>query len=87
MPLFFFDVQDGGTTYTDEFGVELDTVDEAAGQALALLPDLARDRVPDGPPHDFAVTVRDAGGAVVHRASLLLRGGWVGGAVPADRAG
>lgn len=73
MPLYFFDLYDGGTATRDEFGVDLGSVDEAADQAAALLPDLARDRLVGESSRDFATFVRDDGGSLVHRAALLYR--------------
>lgn len=48
MPLFYSDLYDGEKLVRDDFGVELDDLHEAREQAIALLPDLARDDVPEG---------------------------------------
>lgn len=74
MPLYFFDVHDGGISFEDPFGSDLASVEEAADQAAAILPDLARDALPGRDSHDFAAIVRDENGAVVYRAALLFRG-------------
>ena len=77
MPLFYFDIYDDGKLARDEFGVELDSLYEAREQAIALLPDLARDGLPDGDSHDFTAVVRCTGGRVRYEATLSFRGNWV----------
>lgn len=89
MPTYFFDIYDGEMALRDEFGVELQTLGEAAEQAAALLPDLARDTLPGMTSRDFIVSVRDEAGRVVHRAALLFRAQWVpeAGAAPGELRG
>ncbi|RYB01489.1 DUF6894 family protein [Lichenibacterium ramalinae] len=77
MPTYFFDVYDGEVTLRDEFGIDLETGDEAAAQAAALLPDIARDTLPGTTSRDFIVSVRDEAGLLVHRAALLFRARWM----------
>lgn len=77
MPTYFFDVDDGEFSLRDEFGVELETLSEAAEQAAALLPDIARDTLLGLTSRDVSVSVRDEAGRVVHRASLLFRAEWM----------
>ena len=81
MPRFFFDIIDGASLARDDFGIELDDLDEARDQAVAILPDLARDALPDGDVHDFTCEVRNEAGRIVFRAKLMLRAG------PVDEAG
>lgn len=85
MPLFFFDVCDNGTLERDEFGVELDSLDEARNQAIALLPEIAREETADGEHRTITATVRCHRGHVRYRTSLTIDGGWV--ATPDDDAG
>ena len=86
MPTYFFDIDDGEMALRDQCGVELETLGEAAAQAAALLPDLARDTLPGMTSRDFIVSVRDGDDRVVHRAALLFRAQWVpdAGAAPGE---
>ena len=77
MPIFFIDVYDNETLARDEFGLELDDLFEAREQAIALLPDMARQGLPDGDAHDYTAVVRCREGRVRYEARLSLRGGWV----------
>ena len=74
MPLYFFDLIDGGVTNRDEFGVDLSGFDEARDQAGALLPDIARDELPDGELHTFACWVRDERDRVIYKGTLTYHG-------------
>ena len=76
MPVFYFDVYDNGQLSRDDHGFEIGTVTEARDQAIALLPNLARDELPDGEHHSFVCVVRNAGGAQLYRASLTFEGRW-----------
>lgn len=74
MPRYFFDVRDGGGFHPDEFGDEFDSFEDARQQCQALLPDIARDELPDGERLDLSCDVRDDAGRVVYRAELTYRG-------------
>lgn len=74
MPRYFFDIIDNGRLTSDDFGMELDSFEEARDQAVAILPDLARDELPDGESHSFACHVRDEDGIVVYRGQLTYQG-------------
>lgn len=74
MPLYFFDIYNDGNLASDEFGLELDGFDEARDQAISILPDIARDELPDGEKHDFVCEVRAAEGQMIYRAMLMYRG-------------
>ena len=63
----------------DEYGIELESDDEARDQAVALLPDIARDEFPDRDNHAITVQVRDEAGAIIYDASLVLKGEWRSG--------
>lgn len=73
MSLFYFDLYDGETATRDRHGIDLENVEEAAEQAAALLPDVARDILPAQGSRDFATFVRNEDGDLVHRAALLYR--------------
>ena len=76
MPLYFFDIIDDGAVNRDEFGVELKGHDEARDQAIGLLPDLAREELPNGEHHVFACSVRDERDRIVYEGKLTFRGVW-----------
>ncbi|MBH0619545.1 hypothetical protein I3A86_26005, partial [Salmonella enterica] len=50
---YFFDVIDAGVVTRDQFGMDLVSDDEARDHAIALLPCIARDALPDGDQHEF----------------------------------
>ena len=77
MPLYYFDLADNGAVVTDDFGVELEDLFEAREQAIALLPDMARDELPDGERHEFSAVVRCEDGRVRYVAKLVFTGRWV----------
>ena len=77
MPRYFFDVLDDGRLARDAFGVDLPDIAEVRDHAIGLLPDIARDELPDGERHDFACEVRNDAGRIVYRARLTLRAGTV----------
>ena len=87
MPTYFFDVHDGEVSLRDEFGVELETLEEAAEQAAALLPDITRDTLLGLTSRDVIISVRDEDGRVVHRAALMFRAEWMPEARRPARAG
>ena len=76
MPIFYFDIYDNGQLSRDDHGFDLETVAEARDQAIGLLPNLARDELPDGEHHSFVCVVRDAANAQLYRASLIFEGLW-----------
>jgi hypothetical protein len=75
MPRYFFDIDDGERRTPDDLGLEL-SLWEARDQAVAVLPDIARDVLPDGERRDFVSSVRDESGQVVYTATLSLVGRW-----------
>ena len=76
MPRFFFDTEDGDTFIKDEDGIECDSVQKAHDLAMTWLPDIAKDKMPDGEVRDFVVTVRNESGRAIYEARLGLRGTW-----------
>ena len=77
MPRFFFDTEDGDAFIKDEDGIECDNVQKAHDLAMTWLPDIAKDKMPDGEVRDFIVTVRNESGRAVYEAKLGLRGRWL----------
>ena len=76
MPRYFFDTDDGDQSFRDDEGLDLPHVEAAREAALDALPDMARDKMPDGDRRTFVATVRDAYGVVVYSATLSLKGEW-----------
>ena len=76
MPRYFIDVTDAGKQTRDEHGADFADDQEARDQAVALLPHMAKEELPDGDRHEFVATVRNAAGDVVYEASLALYGRW-----------
>ncbi|MGI3903950.1 MAG: DUF6894 family protein [Janthinobacterium lividum] len=75
MPLFYFDVVDDGSMVSDDWGIELNDMDEAARQAQALIVDIARERLPSDGRKDVSVDVR-CDGRNRFQARLTIRGEW-----------
>lgn len=76
MPRYFFDTNDGDMLDEDDVGLEFADPEAARRGAIAALPDMARDRLPDGDRRDYSVRVRDEAGTVLYSASLALTGEW-----------
>jgi hypothetical protein len=74
---YFFDTDDGRGLVSDQQGQEL-SPEDARRAAIVVLPELARDALPDGNEHVFTSLVRDERGRVVFRARLTLHAEWVG---------
>lgn len=72
MPHYFFDEIDNGRVVRDEIGYDLPDIDAAKEAAIDALPDMARDQLPDGDEHLFAVRVRDTAGRELLEVSLTL---------------
>jgi hypothetical protein len=76
MPQFFFDIDDGDRQLQDGEGTELPSREEARREAIGILPDIAREVLPDGNHRNFICRVRNDSGAVIFTASLTLRAEW-----------
>ena len=57
----------------DDFGVEFDQFEEARNHAVSLLPDIAREELPNGTRRDFICDIRTEEGHVIYRATLKFR--------------
>ncbi|MFC0408776.1 DUF6894 family protein [Roseomonas elaeocarpi] len=77
MPKFFFDIHDGEHYRRDQEGSELTDGEAARREALAVLPDIARDRSPGDNRRDFIVDVRDETDRLVFTATLSLMARWI----------
>jgi hypothetical protein len=78
MPRFYFDVFDGEATTPDIVGIDVeDDLERIRELAIDALPDIARERLPNGDRAEFTVTVRDEHGSDIFRATLSLRSEWI----------
>lgn len=76
MPRYYIDTDDDERRDIDEAGFDLSGPAEARTAALDALPDMARDKIPDGDRRTFSVRVRDEQGTVLYSAELALVGEW-----------
>ncbi len=74
MPNFFFDVRDAQGLHRDEIGEDFASFEEARVQAQVLLPDIAREELPDGELHQITCEIRNDLGKMVYRGALTFRG-------------
>lgn len=77
MPRFFFDIDDGEDFTSDEEGMFCGTLKDLSYQAVDVLPDIAREELPNGPRRTFLVKARDETGQYVFRATLTLASAWI----------
>ncbi len=73
MPRFFIDTSDRGTYVPDKDGRDFDSVEAAKAAAVAALPDMARDSLPDGDERLFMTVVSDEHGRTLLQASLRFQ--------------
>jgi hypothetical protein len=73
MARFYFDTSDGEEIITDDEGVDFANFAQAREAAVAGLPDIAREVLPDGSYRVISVTIRDEAGQRLARASLTLK--------------
>lgn len=76
MARYFVDTSDGESPIVDDEGIELPDDRAARIAALAALPEMAKDHIPNGDRRRFVVRVRRADGAAVYSATLTFAGGW-----------
>lgn len=69
----FIDTSDDEFFVRDETGQEYADVEDAKDAAVAALPDMARDKLPDGDSRNFLALVRGEEGATLLQASLILK--------------
>lgn len=74
MARYYFDIQDSNGFHSDDIGDEFSTFEEAREQAQSLLPDIAREELPDGEAHTITCEVRDETGQIVYRGKLIYEG-------------
>lgn len=76
MPHYYIDAYDGDFLHRDDEGHDLH--DDAAARVATLdaLPDMARDKIPDGDHRILRSTARDTHGGIIYTATLTLEGRW-----------
>ncbi len=76
MPRYFIDTDDDDSLVRDDEGQEFVDAHAARTAALAALPDMARDHIPDGDRRTFRVAVRTEDGTPIYSATMTLVGLW-----------
>lgn len=76
MPRFFIDTDDGDYRLQDDEGFEFPDQGAARKAAVDALPDMARQKLPDGDRRVFAARVRNENGIIIYVATLTLAGEW-----------
>ena len=88
MPRYFIDTNDDDLFVEDDEGQDLPDAEAAREAAQAALPDMARDKMPDGEGRTFYACVRDQAGVVIYKVTLTLAGEWKkGGAAARETCG
>lgn len=77
MPFYYFDIDDGHELTRDDTGVEFADLQAARDAAISILPEVAREILPDGDMREIVSTLRDESGRNVFRATLSLQTVWL----------
>ena len=77
LPLYYFDFDDGRQASCDKFGTEFADLEAVADEAVAVLAEIARDRLPSGSHCVLAASVRNKEGRVIFKATLTLQSEWL----------
>ena len=77
MPRYFFDTYDEGMLQSDDRGIVCDSREQVRENAVNSLPEIARERLPNGDDHVFKVRVRDGAGSSIFEASLVFKSRWL----------
>ncbi len=72
MNRYYFDLDDGIRFYRDPEGTKTDDIDEVRREAIAILPEMAKDVLPDCHHWVFKVQVRDHMDRVIFKATLTF---------------
>ena len=73
MQKFYIDTSDDEFFCRDETGRDYPDVDAAKQAAVGALPDMARDKLPDGDARNFLAIVRGENGGLLLQANLILK--------------
>ncbi|QEE37592.1 hypothetical protein [Methylobacterium sp. WL1] len=76
MAHYTIDTDDDDLLVEGDYGEGLTCPSTARRMALSALPDMARDRLPDGDRRTFRAIVRDENGMEIYSATLSLVGEW-----------
>ena len=76
MAHYTIDTDDDDLLVEGDYGEGLTCLSTARRMALSALPDIARDKLPDGDRRTFKATVRDDNGLEIYTATLTLVGEW-----------
>lgn len=85
MPRFYFDLYDNDQLTTDDEGIELSSLSEAHSQVQTMLPDIARDTMPDSDRRDLTVIVKGSNKCALFRITLSMRTEWIDSLTPSLR--
>ena len=77
MPRFFITTDDNDLRVVDQEGQEFPDEGAARLAALQALPDMAKEKIPDGDHRILAATVSDSSGTAIYRATLTLSAEWL----------
>jgi alanyl-tRNA synthetase len=67
---FYFDLEDGQETISDEVGVEADSFEEAMDEARSVISEMADQLAADNPGETWLLVVRDADGSLLGRVPI-----------------
>ena len=77
LQLYYFDFDDGKQASCDKLGTEFGNLEEVADEAVAVLAEMAKDRLPSGSHRVLAASVRNKQGSVIFKATLTLQSEWL----------
>jgi hypothetical protein len=77
MPRYFFDTDDGQSLNVDDVGIECESLEQVHKEAVATLPSLASDQLPDGEALRVSVKVRDEQGKYLMETRLTIETDWL----------
>ncbi|MBZ9777282.1 DUF6894 family protein [Mesorhizobium sp. CO1-1-8] len=72
MALYYFDLDDNGTIFPDDEGTECADLGAVKYEAIKALAEMTKDALPDGDHHRMVIVVRDEGGDLVFRGSIVF---------------
>ena len=76
MPRYFFETDDQDITIFDEDGSEHANDEAARAQGVSALPDMAREKMPDGDRRTFTVRVFNDERDLIYKGIMTFEGSW-----------